>query len=127
MNKTDKSTLERIEKMKNKVLSEQHKKKIGESNNSSYTIEQIQEKYPIFAKEEEMRYHPETGEIQVHCKNHNCPNSKEQNGWFTPTQDQRYHRMAALEYESGNGGEFSLENGDLIFKIEQAISLFIND
>jgi len=63
----------------------QTRRKIGQSNKS--TIKQIKEKYPTFAKVEEMRYKPGKEKekvIQVHCKNHNCKNSKEKGGWFTP-------------------------------------------
>jgi len=53
-----------------------------------------------------MRYNPdkpEEKEIQVHCKNHNCPNSKEQNGWFTPSHGQISKRTEAIEKPSGIG------------------------
>jgi len=66
------------------------------------TIEKIKKKYPFFSKIEEMRYNPdkpEEKEIQVHCKNHNCPNSKEQGGWFTPTYQQIKTRRDWLEHE----------------------------
>lgn len=70
------------------------------------TIKQIKEKYKTFSKIEEMRYNPdnpEEKEIQVHCKNHLCPNSKEKGGWFTPTSDQIYHRSIAIEKPKGFG------------------------
>jgi hypothetical protein len=54
-----------------------------------------------------MRYNPEKPnekQIQVHCKNHNCSNSKEKNGWFTPTYIQMYERIRQIESENGNGG-----------------------
>lgn len=69
------------------------------------SIEKIKNKYPIFYNEEEMRYNPtkpEEKEIQVHCKNHNCPNSKEQGGWFTP--DSRQIELRIYETEKGNNG-----------------------
>jgi hypothetical protein len=68
------------------------------------TIDQIKNKYPFFSKIEEMRYNPHNPkekEIQVHCKNHNCPNSKEGGGWFTPTYAQLYERIRALERPHG--------------------------
>ncbi len=64
------------------------------------TIEKIKVKYPFFYKIEEMRYNPDKPgkkEIQVRCKNHNCPNSKEQGGWFTPTTRQIESRINTLE------------------------------
>ena len=64
------------------------------------TIKEWRKKYPLFSKVEEMRYNPkkpEEKEIQVHCKNHNCPNSKEQGGWFTPTRVQFQERLRNLE------------------------------
>ncbi len=72
------------------------------------TIDQIKERYPLFSKIEEMRYNPdkpiEEKEIQVHCKNHECENSKENGGWFTPTYIQLYERTRQIEKEYGNGG-----------------------
>lgn len=74
------------------------------------TISKIKKKYPTFFKIEEMRYNPNKPgekEIQVHCKNHNCVNSKEKDGWFTPiTRDQFYDRRKALEDPNGNGGSY---------------------
>jgi len=75
--------------------------------NRKLTIKYHKTKYPIFAKIEEMRYNPDKPgekEIQVHCKNHNCPNSKEQDGWFTPTKMQFEERRRQIEY--GNGGSY---------------------
>jgi len=71
------------------------------------TINKIKIKYPIFSKVEEMRYNPDKPgekEIQVHCKNHNCENSKEQNGWFTPTGIQLAERLRCINH--GNGGSY---------------------
>ena len=45
-------------------------------------------------------------EFKVRCKNHNCPNSKEQGGWFTPSYTQLYERVRALENEFGSGGSY---------------------
>jgi len=64
------------------------------------TINDIKKKYPTFAKVEEMRYKPGKEKekvIQVHCKNHKCNNSKEQNGWFIPTYIQLYERIRNIE------------------------------
>jgi len=66
------------------------------------TISKINKKYPFFAKIEDLRYNPDKPnekEIQVHCKNHNCKNSKEQGGWFTPTYQQIKTRRDWIENE----------------------------
>jgi len=69
------------------------------------TISYLNKRYSFFSKIEEMRYNPyNKKEIQVHCKNHNCKNSKEQNGWFTPTYIQLYERIRQIEKDYGNGG-----------------------
>jgi hypothetical protein len=84
------------EKHRGKTISKEHKRKIR------LTIEKINEKYPFFSKIEEMRYNPTNiDEIQFHCKNHNCSNSKENNGWFTPTKIQFQERIRQL----GKNGE----------------------
>jgi 5-methylcytosine-specific restriction endonuclease McrA len=73
------------------------------------TIEYIKKKYPFFSRIEEMRYNPDKPgekEIQVHCKNHLCENSKEKGGWFTPTYIQLYERIRNLEKEYGNDGAY---------------------
>lgn len=72
------------------------------------TINYIKDKYPIFFKEEEMTeiYINKTRCIQVHCKNHNCPNSKEKEGWFIPTGRQIEKRLWALENKNGNDGSY---------------------
>ena len=70
------------------------------------SIKQLQNKYSFFSQIEEMRYNPNKPgekEIQIHCKNHNCSNSKEQGGWFTPTYIQLYERIRQLE-KNGNDG-----------------------
>jgi len=77
--------------------------------NKKLKISYITDKYLIFSKIEEMRYNPNKPgkkEIQVHCKNHNCLNSKEQGGWFEPTYIQLYERIRQLENLKGNGGSY---------------------
>jgi hypothetical protein len=109
---------------KGKKLSKEHKKKISESNKgnlfskehkdklrlaSSYKISYINRMYPTFSKIEEMRYNPKNPhdkEIQVHCKNHSCKNSKEQNGWFTPSKTQIYERIRGIEKIENDGCYF---------------------
>ena len=95
------------EAKKDKPLTEEHKKRISESNRgkNKHTIKKIQKIYPFFSKIEEMRYNPDKpGEIQVHCKNHNCANSKEKNGWFTPNRDQFFNRVYMLENNDSYDG-----------------------
>jgi len=78
------------------------------------TIKQIKSKHLFFSKIEEMRYNPnkpDENEIQVHCKNHNCPNSKEQNGWFTPTGKQFKDRKDFLENEGEDKSCFYCSDG----------------
>ncbi len=77
--------------------------------NRILTIENIIEKYYLFSKIEEMRYNPEKPdkkEIQGRCKNHKCPNSKEKDGWFTPTRIQLAERIRQLESPTGTGGSY---------------------
>ena len=95
----------------NKKIKKSFYKKYGVDNISKLgsikgklrmSISQINEKYPFFSKIEEMRYNPEKPgekEIQVHCKNHLCENSKEKGGWFTPTRSQFKARKDWLERE----------------------------
>jgi len=92
---------------KDKNRLEETTKKISESN--KFTIKQIQERFPTFVGEEEMRCNPnkpKEREIQVHCKYSECENSKENNGWFTPTQEQFWRRRDALEHDDGNDGRY---------------------
>ncbi|MFW9871517.1 MAG: hypothetical protein ACFFG0_00235 [Candidatus Thorarchaeota archaeon] len=77
------------------------------SKSSKLDIKQIKKRYPLFSKIEEMRYNPDKSgekEIQVHCKNHLCENSREKSGWFTPTYIQIYERIRQLEKEDGKDG-----------------------
>jgi len=76
----------------------------GGAHRKRTSIEQLKDRYPIFALEEEMRYDPKNpGEIQVRCKNHKCENSKEKNGWFTTTYKHIYQRIAALDVNQSGG------------------------
>jgi len=86
----------------------EHSKRMkGNIPGNKLTINQINNRYPFFSQIEEMRYNPDKPgekEIQVHCKNHLCPNSKEKGGWFTPTKIQFYERIRQLEKDYGSGG-----------------------
>jgi hypothetical protein len=90
-----------------KIYSEESRKK--RSLKRKNTIEKILSKYQFFSKLEEMRYNPKNlieKEIQVHCKNHNCSNSKEKGGWFTPTFRQLSERIRQTESIYGNYGSY---------------------
>jgi len=80
--------------------------------NKKLTINKIKEIYPTFYKEEELRYNPaKSNEIQVRCKYNKCKNSKENNGWFTPSSSQIHERIRHLEKPWGNdGGYFYCSN-----------------
>jgi len=89
-----------------KKMSNARKKIIPWNKNIKLSISKIKNRYPTFAKIEEMRYEPDKPDekvIQVHCKNHLCSNSKEQGGWFTPiNRDQLFNRIWAVENDDGN-------------------------
>jgi len=71
----------------------------------SYSIEDWKEKHPFLFKVEELRIDPITGKIQAHCKNHNCLNSKEKDGWFFPKSYQITLRIIGIE-RSNDGYNF---------------------
>ena len=70
------------------------------------TFKQLQERYPFFCQVEGIKEGPEPGKFFVHCKNHNCFNSKEKDGYFLTNYDQLYERIRALENNDGNDGQF---------------------
>ena len=88
------------------------KKQMTGSNHPNYgnpsynrtTLKKLKKKYPFALTIEEIREHATTKQIQVHCKNRNCQNSKEKGGWFTPEYEQLRSRLNALEREEGNDG-----------------------
>jgi len=87
------------EEMFGKERSDQMKKQMRIAKRR--TIKELYKKFPFFCMVEELRECPKTGEIQVHCKNHNCSNSKENGGWFIPTYSQLYERYRAINNPSG--------------------------
>ena len=100
-----KSSEETKNKLRKSVKEAMNRPDIKEKTLLKRSISTYKKKYPLFAKVEQMRYNPNKPgekEIQVHCKNHNCPNSKEQGGWFTPTYIQLYERIRQLEHPEGN-------------------------
>ena len=95
-----KHTIKTKRKMKERCKNEKVRRQLRLAN--KLTISKIKEKYPLYSKIEEMRYNPDKPgekEIQVHCKNHNCKNSKEKGGWFTPTPEQVKLRRSWIERE----------------------------
>ncbi len=66
--------------------------------------ENLLKKHPFFCQIEEIKI--ENCLFKVHCKNRNCMNSKEKDGWFTPSTTQIHNRITALEGKSGNDGCF---------------------
>ena len=94
------------------------------------TIKEWKKKYPLFAKIEEMRYDPDNENkkiIQVQCKNHNCPNSKEQDGWFTPTRTQFQERLRNIEINGLDNSYFycseKCKNECPLFRLNTAYEL----
>ena len=92
-------------RLKSKSMKGKNNPMFGQKSPLRLTIEKIKNRYSIFYKEEEMIY-SESNEILVHCKNHHCKNSKEMNGWFTPTRCQLVERIRQLEKDDGNGGSY---------------------
>ena len=101
------NTMKKLHKDLNSIYNSfEYKSK--KSKSQKLTIEKIKKKYPFFSKIEEMRYDPDKPEeIQFHCKNHECKNSKEKDGWFTPpTIKQFTDRKDLLENEGIDGSCF---------------------
>jgi len=87
-----------------KFNSKEYRKKLSKPK---ITIEKLKMEHSLFYKIEDMNYDPENpNEIQVRCKNQRCSNSKEKNGWFTPTRIQLQERIRQLENINGNGGSY---------------------
>jgi hypothetical protein len=88
-------------------FSKEHKRKISESNKGKHTlnIKDYKEKYPFLFVVEELK-EIENGEIQGHCKNHNCENSKEKGGWFTLSSSQLANRRDQICNLNGNDGSY---------------------
>jgi len=64
-------------------------------------LDSIRKKHPLVCQVEEFRDDPITGKLQARCKNHNCPNSKEKDGWFTLKGRQFELRTQAIENPNG--------------------------
>ena len=62
------------------------------------TLNKLRFKSPFIFKVEELRENPENeNQIQGHCKNAMCKNSKERGGWFTLEDGQIMHRIYGAE------------------------------
>jgi len=71
----------------------------------TYSLDDILKNHSLFSKLEELRYNPnDKKQIQGHCKNHKCKNSKEKNGWFTLTKKQIAYRYDSID--NGNGTSY---------------------
>jgi len=69
------------------------------------SLNKIKALYPLLFKLEEIRYNPNNPgekELQCHCKNHECSNSKEKGGWFTPDRHKIFDRAYALNDQGGS-------------------------
>ena len=97
-------------KSKKRFENQEERKKL--SKKFRFTIEKIKEKYPFFLEIEEIRYNPENDEkeIQVRCKNSNCKNSKENNGWFSPSGAQISNRIFVSKKLYGRSYFFCSKN-----------------
>ncbi len=104
--KPSKETRKKISEKIKYIARTDEKYRKSQSESRKMTLEQLREKYPLFSKIEETRYKPGTKNIQVRCKNHNCSNSKEKDGWFTPTYIRLYERIRQLEKDYGKDGCF---------------------
>jgi hypothetical protein len=92
---------DKINKKRYKFEKGKNNPMFGKPSPNRYTINFLKNKYDVFSKIEEMRYNPNKPgekEIQVHCKNHNCPNSKEKGGWFTPNNREIAERLRSVEF-----------------------------
>jgi len=99
-----KETRKKISKKIIKLNIENEEYRIKQSLTRTYKTSDYKKIYPFFTQIEDIRDDPKTGLIQVRCKNHNCKNSKEKGGWFTPSGIQLYERVRQLEKDYGNGG-----------------------
>jgi len=79
------------------------KKKIALKNKGRRTtLTYYRKKYPLLIKIEELK-EDKNKNILGHCKNHNCENSKEKNGWFILSTLQLLHRILVIYSPNGFG------------------------
>ncbi len=113
---------QKTRKLKSESMRGKYNPMFGKKSPNRLTIKKIKKQYSIFYKEEKLKYN-KMGEIQVNCKNHNCINSKEQGGWFTPTRTQISERIRQLENVDGNGGShfycsYKCKNECILFNLQ---------
>ena len=63
------------------------------------TVKKIKNKYPLFYKIEYIEESGILGKFKVHCKNHNCKNSKEKGGFFIASYYDIRERIRAINRE----------------------------
>lgn len=73
------------------------------SRGQRFTLKQRKKIHSLFCKIEELKEDLEDGRLMVRCKNSNCKNSKEKDGWFKPTVAQIADRVRCIE-KLGNDG-----------------------
>jgi len=79
-------------------MSESHLSQTPWNKGKRLTTKELKEKHPFAFTIEHIEDCNEPGKFKVHCKNHNCPNSKEQGGFFiTEFNSQLANRIHALE------------------------------
>jgi len=77
------------------------KLKLRKNNKVRFTLNRIKEHYKILLEFEELREDPSDNlKVQGRCKNENCKNNKENNGWFTLTSSQISERIRNLKTNS---------------------------
>jgi len=81
--------------MYGKKFTDKHKERISSSQKT--TLEDIKRKHPLFFKIEEIEFDEKTGKFKVHCKNHNCKNSKEKGGYFLSDYSRFSERIFTVE------------------------------
>lgn len=69
---------------------------------NEYHLKDYQEKYELFCQVEELK--EEDWVLFGRCKNSECKNSKEKNGWFRLSKGQIHSRLASIFY--GDGGAY---------------------
>ncbi len=101
-------TKEHRQKLRNAKLgiskTEEMKKKMSLSQ--KFTLKDFQEKHPFFCQIENPIEDSVTGEILIHCKNHECKNSEENGGRFEPGRAELYSRVFALAGSYGYTDNF---------------------
>jgi hypothetical protein len=110
-NMSEKTTKRLSNPDERKNLSEKQSEKMKDSERRknlslkcNLTLEKIKDKYPFLLEIEELKYklNDDNLIIQGRCKNKNCNNSKEHNGWFDLSGYQISMRILALKNKAGN-------------------------